>query len=86
MQFLPGLRNLVLTLRENRMPGSLGGFLCRGRYIDDVLKKLLVEGLDQVVLLGAGFDSRAYRIAGIEQVHVYEVDLPEARKLKKRTV
>ena len=37
--FLPGLRSLVLSLRERRMPGSLGGFLCRGRYIDDVLKK-----------------------------------------------
>ena len=81
--FLPGLRSLVLSLRERRMPGSLGGFLCRHRYIDDVLKRSLEKGLDQLVILGAGFDSRAYRIAGMDQVQVFEVDLPGTRKLKQ---
>lgn len=84
--FLPGLRSLVLLLREKRMPGSLGGFLCRARYIDDVLEKALEAGMDQVVILGAGFDSRAYRIPGVDQVQVYEVDLPGARRLKKKRV
>ena len=82
--FMPGMRNIVLALRERRMPGSLGGFLCRGRFIDDVLQKSLETGIDQVVILGAGFDSRAYRIAGIEEVRVFEVDLPGARKLKQQ--
>ena len=68
--YLPGLRSLVLSLRERRMPGSLGGILCRTRYIDDVLKRSLEEGIDQLVILGAGFDSRAYRIAGMDQVQV----------------
>lgn len=80
--YLPGLRSLVLSLRERRMPGSLGAILCRTRYIDDVLKRSLEEGLDQVVILGAGFDSRAYRIPGMDQVQVFEVDLPGTRKLK----
>ncbi len=84
--FLPGLRSLVLSLRERRMPGSLGGFLCRHRYIDDVLKRSLEKGLDQLVILGAGFDSRAYRIAGLDQVQIFEVDLPGARKLKQTRV
>ena len=84
--FLPGMRQVVLSLRERRMPGSLGGFLCRGRYIDDVLKRLLETGIEQVVILGAGFDSRAYRIAGIDQAHVYEVDLPGAIDLKRNQV
>ncbi len=74
---------MVLALRERRMPGSLGGFLCRGRYIDDVLKTSLEEGIEQLVILGAGFDSRAYRIEGIDQVQVYEVDLPGAKNLKQ---
>jgi methyltransferase (TIGR00027 family) len=84
--FAPGLRQMVLALRERRMPGSLGGFLCRGRYIDDVLKKSLQTGIDQLVILGAGFDSRPYRIPGIEQVRVFEVDLPGARNLKQKRV
>jgi methyltransferase (TIGR00027 family) len=81
--YLPGLRNLVLSLRERRMPGTLGAILCRTRYIDDVLRRSLEEGIDQLVILGAGLDSRAYRIAGMDQVRVFEVDLPGARKLKQ---
>jgi methyltransferase (TIGR00027 family) len=81
--FLPGLRSVVLSLRERRMPGTLGAILCRTRYIDDVLKRSLEEGLEQVVILGAGFDSRAYRIAGMNQIRVFEVDLPGTRNLKQ---
>jgi hypothetical protein len=29
--YLPGLRSIVLSLRERRMPGSLGAILCRTR-------------------------------------------------------
>jgi len=72
-----------LCLRDRRMPGTLGGILCRTRYIDDVLKRSLEEGIEQLVILGAGFDSRAYRIAGMNQVQVFEVDLPGTRKLKQ---
>jgi methyltransferase (TIGR00027 family) len=81
--YLPGLRGVILSLRERRMPGSLGSILCRTRYIDDILKRLLDEGIDQVVILGAGFDSRAYRIDGMNQVRVFEIDLPGTRKLKQ---
>jgi len=81
--YLPGLRNVVLSLRERRMPGTLGAILCRTRYIDDVLKRSLQDGIEQLVILGAGFDSRAYRIPGINKVRVFEVDLPGTRKLKQ---
>jgi methyltransferase (TIGR00027 family) len=84
--FLPGFRPAVLALRERRMPGSLGGILCRTCYIDDVLKRSLDAGVEQVVILGAGFDSRAYRIPGIDRVKVFEVDLPGTRALKKKRV
>ena len=81
--YLPGLRSAVLALREQRMPGTLGAILCRTRYIDDVLKRYLDRGIDQVVILGAGFDTRAYRIPGVDGVQVFEVDLPGTRKLKQ---
>lgn len=86
LAFLPGLRQAVLRLREKRMPGSLGSILCRTRYIDDVLKGSLESGLNQVVILGAGFDTRPYRIPGIEQVRVFEVDLPGTCDLKQQRV
>jgi methyltransferase (TIGR00027 family) len=82
--YLPGLRGLVLALRERRMPGSLGGILLRTRYIDDLLIRFLAQGLDQLVILGAGFDTRAYRIPEIEKVQVFEVDLPGTGILKRK--
>ena len=82
--FLPGLRDVMLASRERRMPGSLGSILCRTRYIDDVLKTALADGTEQVVILGAGFDSRAYRIAGMDQAQVFEVDLPGTKALKQK--
>jgi methyltransferase (TIGR00027 family) len=39
-------------------------------------------GLDQVVILGAGFDTRAYRIAGIGKTRVFEVDHPATQATK----
>ena len=86
LAYLPGLRSVILSLRERRMPGTLGAILCRTRYVDDVLKRSLEEGIEQVVILGAGFDSRAYRIAGMEKVQVFEVDLPGTRKLKQTRI
>lgn len=83
LAYLPGLRQLLLAVRERRMPGSLGGILCRTRYIDDVLKRSLAQGLAQVVILGAGFDTRAYRIDGMDNVRVFEVDLPGWRQAKQ---
>ena len=49
---------------------------CRTRYIDDALCKALQAGIDQVVILGVGFDARAYRTPGIDHAHVFELDLP----------
>jgi methyltransferase (TIGR00027 family) len=65
--------------------GAIEFIIARERYIDDFLTACLDEGLDQVVLLGAGFDTRAYRIAGIEQTRVFEVDYPatQAAKLQR---
>ncbi|MBA3870607.1 MAG: SAM-dependent methyltransferase, partial [Anaerolineae bacterium] len=62
--------------------GAVEFVVARERYIDDTLKMCLNEGLDQVVILGAGFDTRAYRIAGIEKTHVFEVDHPATQAVK----
>jgi methyltransferase (TIGR00027 family) len=62
--------------------GALEFITARERYIDDFLKACLSEGLDQVVILGAGFDTRAYRIAGIEKTRVFEIDHPATQAVK----
>jgi methyltransferase (TIGR00027 family) len=65
-------------------PGTIAFIAARERYIDDFLAACLSQGLDQVVILGAGFDTRAYRIPGIEKARVFEVDHPATQTVKLR--
>ena len=46
----------------------------RTRFGDDYLREHYARGVRQLVLLGAGFDARAYRMAGLQGVEVFEVD------------
>jgi methyltransferase (TIGR00027 family) len=83
---LPGLRHAIVALTEQVGPGVIGNLYCRTRYIDDALCDALAAGIAQVVILGAGFDARAYRITNIERVHVFELDLPATQRLKQTLV
>src|SRR5947209_7597693 len=64
------------ALIDGHWSGARGTVVVRTRYIDDLLSAALRHGVDQVVILGAGFDCRAYRIQGIERTRVFEVDHP----------
>lgn len=61
-------------------------FLCRKRYIDEKLIEALADGLEAVVILGAGFDTRGYRLVAPAGVPLFEVDLPEIIELKRAKV
>lgn len=80
---LPGIGSALLLKRERQLPGIMGNLLCRTRFIDDSLCDAIHKGLDQVVILGAGFDTRAYRIPGIEKTRVFEVDHPITQAWKQ---
>ncbi len=69
-------------LYERMAPGATGFIAVRERYIDDFLLAGLAAGLEQVVILGAGFDTRAYRIPGIEVTRVFEIDHPNTQQVK----
>lgn len=74
------------TLRRLGMSGTTWVPL-RHRYIDDHLLGLLEAGAVQVVLLGAGYDTRAYRFAReLDGRPVYEVDLPAISRSKAATI
>ena len=67
----------------DRVSGGAVGFVVgRERYVDDVVRAALDEGAEQIVLLGAGFDTRAYRVPGIERTRVFEVDQAATQSLK----
>jgi methyltransferase (TIGR00027 family) len=59
----------------------------RTHYIDAALRKAAAEGITQVVVLGAGFDTRAYRFRKeFPQLRFFEVDLPATIEAKKARV
>ncbi len=59
----------------------------RHRFIDDHLTDALDAGAAQVVLLGAGYDTRAYRFADqLAGRPVYEVDLAPISQKKARVI
>jgi methyltransferase (TIGR00027 family) len=84
--FLYTLAKLMIDIgyAERSGPGVMAFITVRERCIDDFLKARLHEGLDQVVILGAGLDTRAYRIQCIEQTRVFEVDHPATQAVKRK--
>ena len=59
--------------------------LIRTRFIDEKLQKAVENGATQVVILGAGFDTRAYRFRELlEGKRVFEVDSAATQTYKRR--
>ncbi len=67
---------------ERFFPGLGNSIRAKVRYFDDFIKKSIDDGLEQLVILGAGYDSRAYRIEGLKKIRVFEVDHPTTQNLK----
>jgi methyltransferase (TIGR00027 family) len=77
----------LLIMRRRSSRGSSLKFLYRCRFFDAYLQKGLDSGVSQVVILGAGWDSRAYRGELLQRrVKTFEVDHPATQAVKIRTV
>lgn len=92
LRFVVGLARLPLMGRfvpafiDHRWPGARTSGVARTRFIDEVVEANLSSGTDQVVILGAGFDARAYRLAAMAKAAVFEVDHPATSAAKRRLV
>jgi methyltransferase (TIGR00027 family) len=81
----PPLRRLLIAASERAGPGLWTNMACRKRFIDEKLDAALRE-IDAVVILGAGLDTRPYRLARRSDIPVFEVDLPVNIERKAATV
>ena len=79
---LPAVGALVPWLIDRRWPGARSSGVARTRFIDDALSGALENSVEQIVLLGAGFDCRALRLPQLKGARVFEVDQPATLQRK----
>lgn len=80
------VRQLMIAATEKKLRGGWASMLCRKRYIDDQLARAVDNGIESVVVLGAGLETRPYRVPGLAGVDIYELDLPINIKRKARAL
>ena len=84
---IPAVRRRVERYIDTRFPaGPRASAVVRTRLIDDLVGEALAAGIEQVLLLGAGYDSRAYRLPAMASARVFEVDHPATQASKRRRI
>jgi len=80
---IPGLRGLVERYADWRLPGARTSAIARTHLIDAAWNRAVSEGIPQIVILGAGYDCRAYRLGVAGPTVVFEVDHPATHAIKR---
>ena len=84
---VPLLRPLFRPLIERIVPGAYWFEVARTKHMDAALLDEVAAGARQAVILGAGFDTRAYRFEReLADVAVFEVDHPITAAAKRERV
>lgn len=79
---IPLLGGLVPAYIDRRYPGPRPSAVARTRAIDDATTEALEAGATQLVILGAGYDTRPYRLPAAAGAAVFEVDHPDTQARK----
>jgi methyltransferase (TIGR00027 family) len=68
-------------------PGALEFLTIRARLSDDIAAEMANNGLEQIALLGAGFDTMSLRIeSALRDVAIFEVDHPATQEIKREVM
>jgi methyltransferase (TIGR00027 family) len=70
----------------DRMQAMLGYMACRTKFFDEYFLGAAGDGIRQAVILAAGLDSRAWRLAWPAGCVVYEIDQPKVLAFKIGTL
>ncbi len=77
-------QSLLRLLLRWKAPGSYGFTIARTRPFDEALLSAITSQVEQVIILGAGYDSRSFRFCdALQGVHVIEVDHPATQRRKR---
>ena len=75
-------RRLIEHALDWKAPGARAAGIARTKWIDDEANSVL-ETVTQLVLLGAGFDTRAYRLPSARRATTFELDRTETSLAKQ---
>ncbi len=75
-------RRVVERVLDSAAPGARAAGIARTKWIDDEVTAALAH-TRQLVLLGAGFDTRAFRLPAAARATTFEMDHPETSRAKQ---
>ncbi|NND33927.1 MAG: class I SAM-dependent methyltransferase [Saprospiraceae bacterium] len=70
-------------LTKKFAPGFHEHLISRTRFIDDLVQNAAAQGVEQYVILGAGYDLRAHRLNLPPTLEIFEVDQQEVQNRKR---
>jgi methyltransferase (TIGR00027 family) len=83
---VPGMRSALERYADWRAPGARTSAIGRTRFIDDIVRDEVARGVRQLVILGAGYDSRAHRLEPLAKLPVFEVDRADTQAEKRARI
>ena len=79
------IRNKIKNKLDKNLPGLNEYLIARTSFFDDIFVHSMNRDVSQIVILGAGYDSRAFRFDWLNtKCKVFELDLAKTQKRKKR--
>ena len=77
-------RRLMFLAERWLLPGIIAHYLARKRKIETAVRESIASGLEQVVIVAAGFDTLAWRLQReFPHVHMLELDHPATQQVKR---
>ena len=80
---IPYFRKLYRTVFSPR--GIYEYVIARTKYIDTVFEKALADNFEQIIIFGAGFDTRSFRFQDqSKRTTIFELDVSRTQEVKTK--
>jgi methyltransferase (TIGR00027 family) len=74
----------IWVIQNKLTPGTYDFIFARTAFFDQIVERALEENIPQIVLLGAGYDSRPYRFRDhLHDTLIFELDAPATQQRKR---
>lgn len=83
----PWFRSFAHWVERHTTPGQMMTLPTKKRFLDDEVRRAIERGAGQLLLVGAGFDTLALRVASqFPDVGCFEIDHPATQRVKRSAI